>query len=311
MNDHPDNPPAAGEPLPLVLADLLDELARPVDPDELLVTTGIAWLITATDRDQPIDAWPHLAHDVFLASAARDHGLDLRELHPPAAAPPAPTPPEYELHFRDSYLPFIRSALARGQRVLAWRGWPAPLEYDWGLITAVDEAAGRCIGTTPNMQRAQPMSAAPAQVFVVQATQGNVTSPAGRVAAAVVRAAQLLAGAAPHPVRTGTAAMQTWRDLLATRNDDTMPNALIDHAKRAVARRRAAARFLRSAKPQMPDPLDTAVQDAAAELCRSAGAFDALQVADLVARIDSLIKTERDLTATFNRLAAHAAGHRN
>lgn len=106
----------------------------------------------------------------FLGEIARRFGLEIRELHPPSAAPASPTPREFDWHFRDSYLPFIRAALARDEPVLAWRGWPAPHEAEWGIITEVDEATGQCSGWTLGGRK--QLESTPVQVYLISPARG-------------------------------------------------------------------------------------------------------------------------------------------
>lgn len=102
-----------------------------------------------------------------VVEAARRFGVELRDLHPPEAAP-LPTPPEFEQHFQDSYLPFIRAALTRDEPVLAWMGWPPPDECEWGVITGIDPATNRCIGRTRSSPKADVAMIGPAvQVYTV------------------------------------------------------------------------------------------------------------------------------------------------
>lgn len=93
-------------------------------------------------------AYDAQAVHAYLSDFAARCGLEFRELHPPDAAPLPPAPREFDWHFRDSYLPFIRAALERDDPVLVWMGWPAPYEKEWGIITRIDPATGRCFGWT-------------------------------------------------------------------------------------------------------------------------------------------------------------------
>lgn len=112
-----------------------------------------------------------LARHAFLVEAARRFSLELRELHPPEAIPLPPTPREFDWHFRDSYLPFIRAALERDEPVLAWMGWPAADAREWGIITSLDPGTGVCSGWTASGR--QRLIAAPVQVYTVAALAGG------------------------------------------------------------------------------------------------------------------------------------------
>ncbi len=107
------------------------------------------------------------ALQVRVVDAARKWGVELRDLHPPDAAP-LPTPPEFEQHFRDSYMPFIRAAIERDEPVLAWMGWPPPNACEWGVITGIDPATGRCVGRTiTNPDRDVDLLGPAVQVYTV------------------------------------------------------------------------------------------------------------------------------------------------
>jgi hypothetical protein len=96
--------------------------------------------LTATDRDI---LW---AEHFQINSVAKACGLEVRDLHPPDAAPIPDRPAEYDLHWHDSYLPFVREALQRDEPVLARDGWPDGCGK-WGIITAINDLGG-CSGHT-------------------------------------------------------------------------------------------------------------------------------------------------------------------
>ena len=79
-----------------------------------------------------------------VMGVARESGLEARELHPPDAAPLPLKPPEFDLHWQDSYLPFVREALNRDEPILASGGWPEDA-HGWGIITKLD-TQNRCSG---------------------------------------------------------------------------------------------------------------------------------------------------------------------
>lgn len=103
-----------------------------------------------------------------VVEAARLWGLELRDLHPPEAAPLPTVPPEFEQHFRDSYMPFIRASLERDEPVLAWMGWPPPDQQEWGVITGIDKETGQCRGRTSSSSDCDQVMVGPAvQVYTV------------------------------------------------------------------------------------------------------------------------------------------------
>lgn len=170
--------------LPHALNAMLRAYGAAVDPDEGSAVLGVAFMTTFAERAAPPARWNTYGLHAFLEPAARLYGLELRDLHPPSAAPLPHPPPEYELHFRDSYLPFIRAALARGEPVLAWMGWPPPCETGWGVVTGWDERAQRCIGQTfASRGRPTPLPNAAVQVYTVQGF-----APAGPTAVEVLSA---------------------------------------------------------------------------------------------------------------------------
>jgi hypothetical protein len=165
--------PRAGQVDSLVacLEAILRALGREISYDELLGLTEIGQRNSA-DSGGVTDAKQsslHGRHD-FLRECARKYGIEIRELHPPDAAPQPPAPQEFEWHFRDSYLPFVRTAIERDEPVLAWMGWPPPHESDWGIITAVDPATGGCTGWTFGGPRS--LESAPVQVYLISPARG-------------------------------------------------------------------------------------------------------------------------------------------
>ncbi|MCK6457602.1 MAG: hypothetical protein L6Q92_13865 [Phycisphaerae bacterium] len=191
---------------------------RDVSYDELMSVSGVAAMFTSSEREACPARWNDAGRDAFLIDAARQYGLDVREFHPPEAAPLPVAPPEFEWHFRDSYWPLIEAAIAHGQPVLAWRGWQAPHGSDWGVITRVDAARQTCAGYVPGRSGAPtPLIGAAVQVYVVQAHEGGeVASESARVAAAIVRCRDVLMNrsAASSMAVTGPDAIRRWRERL-------------------------------------------------------------------------------------------------
>jgi hypothetical protein len=147
----------APDSLMLCLQAVLRVYGREVPYDELL---ALAPRRTEGGPEMPRDA---AGQHAFLVEAAKRFGLEVRELHPPDATPLPPTPREFDWHFRDSYLPFIRTALERDEPVLAWMGWPPPDAREWGIIASLDPATGTCSGWTASGRR--ELIAAPVQVY--------------------------------------------------------------------------------------------------------------------------------------------------
>ena len=92
----------------------------------------------------PLSAVPNmLGRDARLIDAGEQFGMQIREVHPSAAARGLEDSPEFEQHFDASYRPLIQRALEHGQPVLAWRGWAGERELSWGWIRRpCDEGIG-------------------------------------------------------------------------------------------------------------------------------------------------------------------------
>jgi hypothetical protein len=115
---------------------------------ELVRLLGLDLLTVAVEGECP-RRWRCYARDAGLTEFAAWCGLRVRELHPPQATTGLDGTPEFADHFRDSYLPLMREALRNGQSVLAWRGWPPPAEYEWGIVVRIDDD-GAVYGYAPD-----------------------------------------------------------------------------------------------------------------------------------------------------------------
>ena len=122
------------------------EAERPYD--ELVSILGLGALTVAV-ADECRGVWSTYARDAALPAAAGMLGLRLRDLHPPAAALGLERSAEFLQHFRDSYVPLMRRALASGQALLVWCGWPPPAEREWGVVVEMrgEELRGHTIGS--------------------------------------------------------------------------------------------------------------------------------------------------------------------
>ena len=81
--------------------------------------------------------------DARLIEAGKLVGVQIRDVHPPAAARGLEAAAEFDQHFDASYRPLILRALENNQGVIAWRGWAGERELSWGWIRAAcDEGVG-------------------------------------------------------------------------------------------------------------------------------------------------------------------------
>lgn len=198
----------------LSLEAALSVYGRCVPRDELAAVVGDALMLTYAAEARPGEHWNIYGRHAFLESAARLYGLELRDLHPPDAAPLPMTPPEFEAHFTDSYLPLVRSALEHDHPALAWMGWPPPQRTIWGVITAYDPSHGVCVGhSIYSGGQAVALAASPVQVYTVQEYHETDSPQSAIIEAALNHAAIVLANRLPAKYRavTGVAALEKWR----------------------------------------------------------------------------------------------------
>lgn len=235
--------PSSFESLVDCLTALCAWCGQPAECGELLATTGIAGMLTAAPAARAPVEWPWWGRHVFIEEAALLYGLQLRDLHPPQAAPLPLPPPEFDLHYRDSYLPLIRTALANGQPVLAWMGWEGAPFY-WGLI--VEASGPRGAGLVPGRSGRVALSTAPVQCYVVTPNAPEPVTAAQRLAAARRRLAEALGNALPERfgVISGAAALPAWREALSRNASEPTIIALFATLACARMSRLAAAEWL-------------------------------------------------------------------
>jgi hypothetical protein len=146
--------------------------------DDLNAAMGLIGLIAVDPTGASPADWPGLARDWCLVEAARLYGFSLRPLHPQEAAPRLACSSEFHQHFVDSYAPLIRQALDHEQPVLAWRGWPAPIESAWGVLTHVAEDGVGFAGTVPGSGgRPLVLQGPSAQCYVVETAKAREPEP--------------------------------------------------------------------------------------------------------------------------------------
>ncbi len=227
--------------------------ARNVSYDEMIAVTAIGAMLPFTDREPCPGRWCDYGRDAFLVVAAEQYGLSLRDLHPADAVPLPATPPEFELHWRDSYVPLVETALAHRQPVLAWMGWPAPHETQWGIISAVDARTRRCAGIIAGVPQLIALDRAAVQAYVAQEFAPADAGVAGLVRPAAARSLAVLRneGPARFSVQTGSAALGRLQARLSERDFCPIHRAdswrcLARLAEECAARRRAAANWYTS-----------------------------------------------------------------
>jgi hypothetical protein len=210
------------ESLAVSLRAVLDRGGVDRSYDELVAVLGLGFATVAA-TDDTLDSWCTYARDAGLGATAESYGLRLRELHPPAATRGLARSAEYARHFQDSYVPLIARALEHDQLVLAWRGWPAPHDRLWGVITSFQGGTlgGHTLGADG---RPLPLSGPAHQVYIVEESRPvdpSALAPAHLFAHAARQARAGWAGtwARCANVKTGAAAYRAWQDILRTGAD--------------------------------------------------------------------------------------------
>ena len=238
-NEHP-------ESLALALLTVLQAHASHATYDDLAVALGLAFM-TCGDRDEPdVAAFADLARDVALEPAAELFGVRVRPLHSRTTTETLTPSPEFALHFRDSYVPLIQRAVAHGQPVLAWRGWPTPADRNWGLVTEAD-AAGGLRGVVPGCPDVVPLDSAALQCYVVEEVAARSPAPADILACGAAGLARLDEECADHGTRVaGAFAWRLWGDRLrsVSDGDDAGLAPHLNLARHVSANRQTAGRWL-------------------------------------------------------------------
>jgi len=302
----------AAESLVLCLEALLGACGRQVDHDELAVATGTALMTSYAPRAAPAQRWNVHGRHAFLVQAARLYGLDLRDLHPPSAAPVPPPPREFDLHFRDSYLPFVEAALRRGEPVLAWMGWPEPCASEWGLITEIDPAARRCAGLTRASAGAiVALAGPPIQAYTIQAYVPRADEPRTQLEHLLSLASVILENRIDpsYGVLTGPAALRVLVEKIegSTPQDEpeTLPAASIAEVFRAyVEGRRRVAHFLQKRLDRLPDEVRALAGDMAAVLHRASDSLAPWLGVQAIESARSSSQGRRLLASIIERIAS-------
>jgi hypothetical protein len=237
---------SGGESLTTSLAAVARLGGSAIDPDDLHAALGLSFLVTAGTPDVAAAGGEWAARDWNLVHAARTFGIELRPLHPPAAAVGLRDAAEFEQHFLDSYAPLIRQALDHGQAVLAWQGWPEPCAWDWGIVTSAANGGMGFAGRTPAAEPGIVALTGPViQAYVIEVVVPD-TRPAGDVLlrAALAAGDRVLSNGLPADfgVVSGSAAYDAWGQWPATGggSESRLSAAVGD----VLASRRSAARFV-------------------------------------------------------------------
>jgi hypothetical protein len=218
-----------------------------VSYEELHTALGLSFLTFIPRDGTPAGRWAHIGRDRYLAPAAALVGMRVRELHPRPAAQGLAESAEFQEHFVDSYYPLICAALRAGQPVLAWRGWPEPWDFSWGILTAESGDGLGVAGVVPGVSEPAPLSSAALQCYVVE--RFDPVQPDRlvclRLMVDVLRECAN-SGAGAGEMLTGSAAFEYWLGWLG---GVPAERALQESRRFAAAQRSsraAGARFLRS-----------------------------------------------------------------
>lgn len=274
--------------LVLALRAVLSWHGADVAYETLAALSGIAAMFAATDREPCPLRWQDDGRDAFLVESAEQVGLSIRDLHPPEAAPLPTTPPEYELHWRDSYVPLVEASLAHNQPVLAWMGWPAPNESQWGIIATLDARTRRCGGLVGGADRPVTLERAAVQAYVVQEYSRSIASDGAILAATIAHTRAALGNQLPAKfgVMTGPQAL---RRVSAMRGSCDVHHRPIAECVSAALRVRAARRQALGGGLQRAGLADVARVAAEAAAART---------------IEEAVASEEHLAAALNRVVA-------
>lgn len=267
------------ESLAAVLTALLRHRGSPAAYADVAIALGLPFVLCA-DREEPdVARFAHLSRDFALQPAAEGFGLRLRPLHSRATTATLRPSPEFALHFRDSYVPLIRRALAHDQPVLAWQGWPAPADDAWGVITGWNDRAAELVGVVAGSANPSRLVGPALQCYVVEAVDPRMPTPAELLTAAAGGLARLEEECAEQGDRvTGAFAWRLWAArLVAAAAAHADMAAHLRLLRNLLANRVSVKRWLAAHRDQLPasaaDALANQLADACTQLNRLAEAI--------------------------------------
>lgn len=275
---------------------------------------GLSLRSVAVTGKTCVGQWAEHGADVFLAEGLRPFGLHVRALHPPSAAVGLAEHEPYVDHFRDSYTPLIRRALAHNQPVLAWQGWAGDDGgVRWGVVTR--ECAGDLgfAGVTRGDEASTVLVKPPIQCYVVEDVSPQSPDTSALWQCAMTRSDVFARDAVGRAnFVSGPAATDAWKaSLLDGGRCPACGSASafchVRHARAMAADRMAAIDFLTRNRPGVEPTLHPKIDaliTACRETCETLNALcdaqdatpDALSVVEQRDRevaelISSLIKT--------------------
>ncbi|MFH1748588.1 MAG: hypothetical protein ABIG44_16255 [Planctomycetota bacterium] len=305
-------PTAEPASLAACLHALLEDIKDGHSYDEIISLLGVGAAVIAVP-DRCVGRWCEYAQDAALLDTAGLLGLRLRAMHPPHAAAALEDSAEFAGHYRDSYLPLMEEAVRSGQKLLVWRGWPAPAEHSWGIIKDHDERG--LIGNPDSGTELIPFTGPALQVYTVE----DIHSPPPDRQTATTHfehtrriAMTFWYGQLPlgNGILSGPPAYNAWRAALHTSPaNNCTPTCYVSLAKVLHARRRSLTTWLRDIAPGLADRQRHAASawaDACTDIIKQLELLtDATEVAALMdtpagrqqlsATIESIERCEADL----------------
>ncbi|NOT01259.1 MAG: hypothetical protein HOP29_11595 [Phycisphaerales bacterium] len=239
--------------------------------DDLHAALGLSFRMVAAPPPTCPAQWFTYGEDLYLEDTAALYGVQLRPLHPRAAAAGLDDYDAYRQHFLASYVPLIRTALAHDQAVLAWRGWPDAGANDWGIVTTHHHFGMELAGTTVSAHgHVVPLLDPPHQCYVVEQVDPRQLRPLDILSITVARAIECSSssGESIDKMVVGPAAWNAWLERVGNRVTCPAighhgPACHIHLARIIIAARESALRFFQFHRdelgPQRRTAFDTVI----------------------------------------------------